>query len=79
LFLGQNSRGMALNIRVEAPCDTVLLVSEGWSGPWHFSDDTGSSPNPSLRIERAADGLYALWVGTFAPSTCPATLILEMN
>lgn len=79
LFLGPNTRGQALNISVQGTCDTVLLVSEGRSGPWHFSDDVGNNPNPAIRISNARDGLYAIWVGTFGSTDCDAQMILKVN
>ena len=75
MFTG-NGMGRALEFRAEAGCDTVLLVNDA-NGNWHFNDDDGSSTNSRIRINRASEGLYDIWVGTFGPSTCQANLIVE--
>jgi len=67
--------GRALEIRVRASCDTVLLVNTA-QGQWIFNDDTNGI-DPALRIERAAGGQYDIWVGTFGTQTCDAQLQIE--
>lgn len=71
-----NSQHYDLEFRVAAGCDTVLLVNDA-SGNWHFNDDSNGTMNPSIRIPDAPAGGYDIWVGTFAPATCQATLTLE--
>lgn len=67
--------GRALEMRVNGTCDTVLLVNAA-DGQWHFSDDADGM-NPRLRIENARSGQYDVWVGTFGPETCDATITFE--
>lgn len=67
--------GRALELRVEGACDTVLLVN-GANGEWMFNDDASGS-DPAIRIEGAPSGQYDIWVGTFEPGTCEATLVVE--
>ena len=67
--------GRALEFRVDAACDAVLLVNTA-SGEWVFNDDTNGL-NPAVRIASAPDGRYDVWVGTLGNSTCAAQLILE--
>ena len=71
-----NSAGRDLEFRVNASCDTVLLVNDA-RGEWHFNDDGSNGLNASLRIPNAPAGGYDIWVGTYGPSTCQATLTLE--
>ena len=68
--------GQELDMRVQAACDTVLLVNDA-NGQWHFDDDSGGSLNPRLRFPSAANGVYDIWVGTYGRSTCAATLTLQ--
>jgi len=69
------ARGRALELRVDAACDTVLLVNSA-SAEWHFNDDTNGL-NPAIRIQNAPSGQYDIWVGTFGGATCSATLTVE--
>ena len=71
-----NQRNRALEFRVRGDCDTVLLVNDA-SGRWHFVDDADGTLNPRLRLPRARAGRYDVWVGTYGPSTCRATLTVE--
>lgn len=75
LAFTRNDAGRDLELRVEANCDTVLLVNDA-SGQWHFNDDTNGL-NPAVRIPRAPAGAYDIWVGTYDRATCEARLILE--
>lgn len=67
--------GRALEFRVEADCDTVLLVSTAHDA-WEFNDDDTDS-NPRVRVEDAPDGQYDIWVGAYDAETCEATLMIE--
>lgn len=68
--------GRDLEFRVNASCDSVLLVNDA-RGQWHFDDDGGDGLNSRLRIPNAPGGAYDIWVGTYGPATCQATLTLE--
>lgn len=65
-----------LNIRVNAGCDTVLLVNDA-QGRWFFNDDGAGNLNPSMDIMGARSGVYDIWVGTYGTGYCNATLTLE--
>jgi hypothetical protein len=66
-----------LDLRVEAPCDVVLLVHAG-SERWFFDDDAGDGDLPVVTIPAAAAGRYDIWVGGFfEPTTCDAIVILQ--
>lgn len=71
-----NGMGRDLEIRVNASCDSVLLVNDA-RGQWYFDDDGGDGLNSRLRIANAPNGTYDIWVGTYGPSTCQATMTLE--
>ncbi|PTW97677.1 LCCL domain-containing protein [Pararhodobacter aggregans] len=71
-----NSARQDLTLRVEATCDTVLLINDA-TGTWHFSDDEGGNFNPAITLPGAPAGAYDIWVGTFGQSTCEAQLILS--
>ncbi|MGY6633707.1 MAG: hypothetical protein ACXIU8_08160 [Alkalilacustris sp.] len=77
LRLGFEGNGMwrDLVIRVEGSCDTVLLVN-GPTGEWFFDDDT-NGVDPELLFRTAGEGFYDIWVGTYEPKLCSATVILE--
>jgi hypothetical protein len=64
--------GRNLVFRVDAPCDTVLLVNDASAG-WHFNDDS-QGLNPGLTLPAAADGVYDVWIGTFGQTGCTARL-----
>lgn len=65
-----------LVFRVNASCDSVLLVNDA-RGQWHFDDDGGDGLNSLLRVPNAPDGVYDIWVGTYGATSCQATLTLE--
>ncbi|WP_417599374.1 hypothetical protein [Pararhodobacter oceanensis] len=67
--------GRNLNVRVEAECDTTLLINTASAG-WEFNDDDGSF-NPGLQLTAAPSGRYDIWVGTYSEQSCPATLIVQ--
>ena len=70
--------GYELEFRVESNCDSILLVNTG-SGNWYWDDDdnTDSPLDAKIRLTRASDGLYDIWIGTIGSETCDARLILE--
>jgi hypothetical protein len=70
-----NGMGRALEFRVQGTCDTVLLVNDA-RGQWHFNDDD-TGVDPRINLGGAAEGIYDVWVGTFGPDLCQATLIVE--
>lgn len=70
------NRGLDLDFRVEATCDTLLLVNDSTAG-WHFNDDNDNSLNPRIRLAAASSGVYDVWVGTYGEATCAATLVVE--
>lgn len=76
LALTDNAAGRELEFRVNANCDTVLLVNDA-TGQWHFDDDSGGNLNPLIRLRYAPAGAYDIWIGTYSPATCQATLTLE--
>ncbi|HPD94027.1 MAG: hypothetical protein H6900_06525 [Rhodobacter sp.] len=75
LTVTDNSGHNDLEIRVNAACDTVLLVNDA-NGQWHFNDDT-NGVNPAVRLTDAPAGAYDVWVGTFGTQTCQAALELQ--
>lgn len=72
--LGANA---TLVLQVAGQCDTVLLVNDS-TGHWHFDDDSAGDLNPRITITGAQNGVYDIWVGTYNPSTCPATLSVTL-
>lgn len=70
------NRGLDLDFRVEAPCDTLMLINDASAG-WHFNDDADGTLNPRIRLSAAPSGVYDIWVGTYSPTSCQATLIVE--
>jgi len=68
--------GYDLDFRVESQCDTVMLINDA-GATWHFNDDEDGTLNPRLRLANAPSGIYDVWVGTYNPQACAATLILE--
>ncbi len=67
--------GRQLEFRVQASCDTVLLINAS-DGQWYFEDDTNGM-DPAIRLSVAPSGQYDIWVGTFGMNTCQATLTVE--
>ncbi|MDP2127792.1 MAG: hypothetical protein Q8K97_10470, partial [Pseudohongiella sp.] len=71
-----NSTGRELEFRLDTECDSVLMINDA-SGNWHYDDDTNGSLDAQIRLPKAANGIYDIWVGTRYSGTCNATLILE--
>ena len=67
-----------LEIRVEAPCDAVLLVNAA-DGTWHYNDDGPYGHNPQINLQGSArlNGRVDIWVGSYDGQTCFGDLILE--
>jgi len=67
-----------LEIRVEAPCDSVLLVNAA-DGTWYYNDDGPYGYNPQLNLRGSAtlNGRVDIWVGSYDGQTCFGDLILE--
>lgn len=75
----QNANGGALQISIDAQCDSVLLVNDA-AGNWHFNDDDSENQtlNSRVVIPNAPSGAYDIWVGTYGPSTCQSNMTLSM-
>lgn len=71
---GQGDRRL-LDIRIQADCDTTLLVNLP-DEQYVYSDDEDGL-NPVIRISAAESGLYDIWVGTIEPANCAAILMIE--
>ena len=71
----ENATAGALSIYVTSETDTTLLIAAP-DGEWHCSDDANDS-NPAVTIRDAAPGSYAVWVGTFSPSSAGAAATLH--
>lgn len=69
-----------LEIRVEAPCDSVLLVNAA-DGSWHYNDDGPYGHNPEINLRGSAllNGRVDIWVGSYDGQTCYGDLILETD
>lgn len=77
LAYDDRGRGFDLDFRIESQgCDTVMLINDA-SATWHFNDDEDNSLNARLRLPAARSGRYDIWLGTFGPQSCAATLVIE--
>ena len=76
LSFSGNSSGRALEFRLDTECDSILLVNDA-NGKWHYDDDSNGSLDAKIRLNKAANGSYDVWVGTRYSGTCSATLIAE--
>ncbi|MFA5538625.1 MAG: hypothetical protein WCZ72_01800 [Gemmobacter sp.] len=65
-----------LEISARSDCDTVLLVNTSQAN-WYYDDDDGGDLDPKITLTRPSDGWLDVWVGTYGPSTCRATLQME--
>lgn len=75
--------GMAPYGRLEievssAACDTVLLVNSA-NASWYFDDDSNGNLQPRVNLYGTSNtqGRIDIWVGTYGPNTCSATLEME--
>ena len=78
LSFTDNPDGMAMIASVQGECDTVLLINDA-TGTWHFNDDANETLQPMIIIGNAPAGAYDIWVGTYGPQTCNATLTLALE
>jgi hypothetical protein len=76
LSFSGNSSGRALEFRLDTECDSILLINDA-NGNWHYDDDSNGSLDAKIRLNKAANGSYDVWVGTRYSGTCSATLIAE--
>ncbi len=62
----------------QAACDTVLLVNSA-NASWFFDDDSRGNLQPRINLYGTSNtqGRIDVWVGTYGPSTCSATLEME--
>lgn len=67
--------GMALELSVNAQCDSTMLVYTA-DGTWLFDDDSNGNLDPYLQITSAiqSNGSIGVWIGTYDNATCQATL-----
>ncbi len=65
-----------LVISAVSKCDTVLLINTGQAN-WYFDDDDGGNLDPAITLSRPSNGWLDVWVGTYEPQNCDATLKLE--
>ncbi len=77
LAYDDRGRGYDLDFRIDAQnCDTVLLINDA-RAEWHNNDDADGTLNARLRLAAAPSGRYDIWVGTYGPQSCAATLVVE--
>jgi len=72
------ARGAALDLRVEGTCDTVLLVNDP-GGRWSLNDDADGALDPHLVLDGLTPGQYDIWLGTYAPTPCAATVNVSVQ
>lgn len=70
-----------LRFRTEAAegCDTVLLLNDA-AGEWYFDDDSatpGDGVDAQIMVVDAVEGFIDVWVGTYEPESCAASLFIE--
>ena len=56
-------------------CDTVMLVNDA-TAQWHYNDDSDNSLNARITLPAAASGRYDIWLGTYGPQSCAASLVV---
>jgi DNA-binding transcriptional LysR family regulator len=71
-----NSAGRELEFRLDSACDTVLLLNDT-NGTWHHDDDSNGNLDAKIRLPKASNGVYDIWVGTLNADNCDATLTIE--
>jgi hypothetical protein len=78
LYTSEMAQFRRLQLEVEAPCDTTLLVNTN-DTTWHFDDNGGDAGGPLLDLtgQVAIEGRIDIWVGTIDGAACDATLEVE--
>jgi uncharacterized protein YdgA (DUF945 family) len=71
-----NSAGRELEFRLDSACDTILLLNDT-SGTWYHDDDSNGNLDAKIRLPKAGNGVYDIWVGTLNADNCDATLTIE--
>jgi hypothetical protein len=71
-----NSVGRALEFRLNTECDSILLINDA-NGNWHYDDDSNGGLDAKIRLAKAANGTYDIWIGTRYTGNCNATLTFE--
>ncbi len=71
-------QGYRLDLSADASCDSTMLVRTP-DGLWHFNDDGHGNLDPLIQLAppTALNGRVDVWVGTYGPTPCAATLNLE--
>lgn len=59
-------------------CDTVLLVLAP-DDQFYFDDDSAGNGNPGIYFQSPQSGYFSVWVGTYSPGNCEASLSLRTN
>lgn len=77
-FFLSEMQGYRLDLTADAACDSTMLVRTP-DGQWHFNDDGHGNLDPlvSLTPPTLIEGRVDVWVGTYGPTPCAATLNLE--
>lgn len=75
-FQYERTRPFNVRFRIDAFCDTILLVNDA-DGVWHWDDDSGDGEDPVITLSNASDGIIDVWVGTYEGENCPAQLSIE--
>ncbi|MDH3205470.1 MAG: hypothetical protein OEO79_02605 [Gemmatimonadota bacterium] len=70
------SGGRDLYIYVEGGEDTTLLINRP-DGSWTCDDDGHTGTNPLVVLQKAEEGLYDIWVGTYGDDVSDATLYIS--
>ncbi len=71
-----NHAGWALELRVVSTCNAILLVNDPVR-QWHFDSDSNGRLDPRLRLRRAHEGDYDIWVGQVGGGPCKARLFIQ--
>jgi hypothetical protein len=76
LDLSRLAPGRPVELRTRGTCDTVLLVT-GADGGWQFDDDGAGEGDARLALTGGAAAPYHVWIGTYGPGSCKASLIVQ--
>lgn len=73
----RSGRNRDLEFRVDSACDSILLVNLP-DGSWRFDDDSNGNMDARIRIGKAPDGTYDVWLGRLgSKEPCRASLTIE--